>query len=241
MLNQTAQLKSKDVNNFSLLYFININVGKIASVKKIIELHLFKQTRITKNMSLLTVSEKKLILDQNYKKNNNSQAFNEITTDYLYVPTNTFYENNGTFINTEGLFKRATKIIYRNKKKSDWHVLRKIISYFKNEFVFFNKKDNRSLFFNLKKVYRFKNYIDFSCSPVKKLTQISSLLNNKNKVFLLNSSKLRFKTKVTKLKVTKLKYSINDFFNSNKDQYSSNSMVLACCSKQIKDQATNFF
>jgi hypothetical protein len=45
--------------------------------------------------------------------------FNKITTDYLHVPTNTFYENNGTFISTEGLFKKATKIIYRNKRKSD--------------------------------------------------------------------------------------------------------------------------
>jgi hypothetical protein len=50
MLNQTAQLRFKDVNNFSLLYLININVGKIANIKKVIELHLLNQT-FTKNIS----------------------------------------------------------------------------------------------------------------------------------------------------------------------------------------------
>jgi hypothetical protein len=120
-------------------------------------------------------------------------------------------------------------------------VLRKIINYFKNKLTFFNTRDNQSLLFNLKKVYDFKNYIDFSYYPIKKLTQIGFLLNNRNKVFSLSNSKWHFKTKTTKLKVTKLKYCINDFFDNNKDQYSSSSIVLACCSKQIKYQATNFF
>jgi NADH dehydrogenase/NADH:ubiquinone oxidoreductase subunit G len=172
MLNQTAQLRLKDLNNFSLIYFININVSKIASIKKRVELHLFKQAS-TKSRSSLIVSEKRLILDQNYEKKNNLQQFNRTTTDYLYVPTNTFYENSGTFINTEGFFKKVTKIIYRNKIKSDWHILRKIVHYFKNQLIFFNRKDNQSLFFNLKKVRDFKTYVDFNYYPIKKLTQIS--------------------------------------------------------------------
>lgn len=238
MLNQTAQLRLKDLNNFSLIYFININVSKIAGIKKLIELHLFKQASARSTSSLM-VSEKRLVLDQNYEKKNNLQQLNE--ADYLYVPTNTFYENTGTFINTEGFFKKVTKIIYRNKMKSDWHILRKIVHYFKNKLIFFNRKDNQSLFFNLKKVYDFKTYVDLNYYPIKKLTQISFLLNNKNKAFLLSNSKRHFKIKVTKLKVTKLKYCINDFFNSNKDQYSLSSIVLACCSKQTKYQSTNFF
>lgn len=240
MLNQTARLRLKDLNNFSLIYFININISKIASIKKIIELHLFKQMS-TKSTSFSTVAEKKLVLDQNYQENNNLPLFSQITTDYLYIPTSTFYENSGTFVNTEGLFRRVTKLIHRNKIKSDWHILRKIINSFKDKLIFFNKKDNQSLSFNLKKVYYFKTYVDFSYYPIKKLTQISFLLSNKNKVFSLSNLKRPFKIKTTKLKITKLRYFINDFFNSNKDQYSSNSTVLACCSKQVKYQATNFF
>jgi NADH dehydrogenase/NADH:ubiquinone oxidoreductase subunit G len=236
MLNQTAKFKFKDLNNFSSIYFINININNVGNIKKIMELYLFKQIFINK---IFKFSNKKLILDQNYKQNNNLQFSNKITIDYLYVPANTFYENSGTFINTEGFLKKTTKIIYKNKTKSNWHILRKIIHYFNNKLIFFNVKDNQNIFFNLKKFYNFKNYINFNYCPIKKLTHLSCLLSNKNKVFIINSK--NFKINVTKFKNTKLKYCLNNFFNSSKDKYSSNSIVLAGCSKQIKYQSTNFF
>lgn len=240
MLNQTAKLTSKNLNNFSLIYFININVGYIGYIKKIIELNLFNQTCIN-NLDCLTFFNKTLILDQNYIKNNNLQLSNKVKADYLHIPINTFYENNSTFINTEGFIKKTNKIIYKNKIKSNWHILRKLINYFKNKLIFLNRKDNQSIFVNLKKFYNFKNYINFSYCPIKKLAYLSCLLTNKNKVFIISNFKLYFKTKVTKFKVTKLKYCLNDFFNSHQDQYSQHSVLLASCSKQIKFQITNFF
>jgi hypothetical protein len=240
MLNQTTKLAYKDLNNFSLIYFININVSKIGHIKKIIELHLFKQSFIN-NVNCLKFSDKILILDQNYIKNNNLKLANKIRADYLHAPINTFYENSGTFINTEGFVKKTNKIIYKNKIKSNWHILRKLMNYFKNKLVFLNKKDNQSIFVNLKKFYNFKNYINFIYCPIKKLTYLSCLLTNKNKAFIISNSKLHFKAKVMKFKVTKIKYCLNDFFNSHKDQYSSNSNILAGCSRQIKSQITNFF
>lgn len=119
MLNQTTKLTVTDLNNFSLIYFINVNVCKINHIKKIVELHLFKQQIFINKLDCLKFSDKKLILDQNYKKDINLQLSNKIRADYLYVPTNTFYENNNTFINTEGFVKKTNKIIYKQKIKSN--------------------------------------------------------------------------------------------------------------------------
>jgi hypothetical protein len=44
-----------------------------------------------------------------------------------------------------------------------------------------------------------------------------------------------------KFKFIKLKYWLDDFFNTNKDKYSQNSTTLTSCSKLIKYEITNFF
>ena len=118
MLNQTAKLTYKNLNNFSLIYFININVSQVSFIKKIIELNLFKHTCIN-NLGCLRFLDRTLVLDQNYIKNNNLQLSNKIKADYLHIPINTFFENNFTFINTEGFVKKTNKIIYKNKIKSN--------------------------------------------------------------------------------------------------------------------------
>ena len=113
MLNRTKKLKLKDLNNFSSIYFLNAKVNKIANFKRIIELQLF-QKEIFENKR----PEKKFILDQNYKKENNLQFSIKTITDYFYIPAQTFYENEETFINTKGHVKRTTKIISKNKSKN---------------------------------------------------------------------------------------------------------------------------
>ena len=43
-----------------------------------------------------------------------------------------FFESNGTFINTEGCFKKVVKFLPSVKQsKEDWQILRKIFSYSK--------------------------------------------------------------------------------------------------------------
>ena len=232
---QVKKLKLRDLDNFSSIYFLNTNVNKIGNFKKITELQLFKK-EIFKNK----LSEKKFVLDQNYKKNNNVQFSVKTITDYFYILTTTFYENERTFINTTGFIKTTTKIISKNKSKNIWQILRKIIKYLKREITFFNKRDNQTLFFNSKKLYNFKNYINFQYYPTKKITTLSFYLSIKNKIFKIRKFHSCFKVKSKKLITTKLKYWMNDFFNSSKDQYSTNSYILINCSKQIKHQTTNF-
>lgn len=42
-----------------------------------------------------------------------------ILKKYVYIPQNTFYENEQTFINVEGFVKRTVKLVKRQSTKSD--------------------------------------------------------------------------------------------------------------------------
>jgi len=231
---QNTKFKLKDLNNFSCIYFLNVTTNKLASFKKIIELQLIIST-------LFNTVENKLFLDHNYKINNNLTLSNNILTDYLYIPNNTFYENEETYINTKGFIKRTTKIISKNNIKNNWQILRKILKYFKTKLICFNKKNNRILFFNSNKLYNFKNFINFQYYPIKKITNLGYYLNIKNKTFIMNKIKLNFKIKSKKFNTTKLKYYLNGFFNNNKDKFTQNSVVLNNCYINEKYNSTNFF
>ena len=39
-----------------------------------------------------------------------------------------FYENEETFINTEGLIKRTSKLIFKKETKNNWQILRKFLN-----------------------------------------------------------------------------------------------------------------
>jgi hypothetical protein len=53
---------------------------------------------------------------------------------YNQIMTNTFiyqqlcFENNETFISTEGLIKRTTKLVSKGKVKNNWQILRKCLN-----------------------------------------------------------------------------------------------------------------
>lgn len=100
----------KDLSNFSSLYFLNVTTNNFSNLKKITELKLLKS---------LTFSKKKIFLDQNYKINSNKDFSKKTTENYLFVPTSTFYENEETYINTEGFIKRTAKLIFKKKTRNN--------------------------------------------------------------------------------------------------------------------------
>lgn len=237
VINSIKKFNLKDLSNSSSIFFLNVSVNKIAYFKKIIELQLLFQkdtSGISKNLI-----ENKLILDQHYKTKNNLQISNKMLTDYIHIPTQNFFQSQGTFINTEGFIKKTIQIISQKKIKSNWKILRKFLKLVKNKLVFFNKKDNELLQFNINKFYSFKNFISFQYYPIKKITNLGLYLNTKHNKFIINRSFLKKKSK--KFINTKLKYWLDDFFNCNKDKYSQNSSILINCSRHIKNQTTNFF
>jgi two-component SAPR family response regulator len=57
--------------------------------------------------------------------------YNQVYDKYFYLPTTMFYDNE-TFISTEGLIKRTTKLF--QLEKNNWQILRKNVLIFKDEF-----------------------------------------------------------------------------------------------------------
>ena len=92
------KLNFSDLNNFNTLYFIQVTIS--SNLKKIAELKLLKLLP-TKTFYL----KKRLLIEHNYKVNNNFKFLDKISRNYLYLPSAAFFKDNGTFINTEGSIK----------------------------------------------------------------------------------------------------------------------------------------
>lgn len=129
---------------------------------------------------------------------------NGILKDYIYVHNGTFYENEETFVNTEGFIKRTTKLIQRKQTKNCWQILRKILHYCKINLVNLTLKDNQIFFFNSKKFYNFKNFLAIQYYAVQNITKSSFYLTVVNKTMILTL--FYFKSKTKKVLSTKLKH-----------------------------------
>lgn len=252
-LNSFSFITFKDILSFSSIYVINVTINKLVNLKtKFIETKLLNFVKFNKD-----IFAKKLFVDHTFVEKNNinfwSTAFKNFKLNsklvkfksYLYFPSNTFFEDNETFINTEGLIKRTTKLVFKQNKsitKSNWQFIRKFIKYAKNTAIHLNNnKQNNFIYFNSKNQYNFKNFINFQFFATQSLTYLNFYLNIKNSPFFLYKKNSPFKTNVTKLYNTKFKYWLDDYFNGNKDNYCNNSIVLAECSKLLRANSTAFF
>merc|ERR1712151_1255037 len=108
--------------------------------------------------------------------------------NFLYLPIDTLFENNETFINTEGLVKKTTKLIFRKKTKNNWQLIRRFIRNTNLLVSATNLKDNQLISFNSKNLYNFKNFISFQFYAVQNLTNFNFYLNNKNFQFYIYKS-----------------------------------------------------
>lgn len=235
-LSNIENISSIDYNSSKICYFISVNLSNNVSFKKIIEYKLL-------NYLLSNLISVKTVLDQNYELNSNLKFFSqrEDTFSYTHLITTTLFENEETFISTEGLFKRTTKIIKKNPSKSHWQLFRRLFKLLKNKFISFNKKDNNLIFFNLNKYINYKNYFHFQFIASKKLSVLTYTIIQKTNSFFLFNNKLNFKKIKIRIKNTKLIYWLNDFFTGSKDEYSRNSKTLAQISNSFRQTETNFF
>ena len=233
-------INAKDLESFFCLHFINVTPSVIPNVKQLLELETMNYNKISKFRSNC------VIINQNNNDFNQSTCLklNENNHKYyFYLPNNLFLEDNETFINTQGLIKRTTKMInYKKQAKKNWQIIRKL--YFQLEFVkqVTNQKDINLLSFKHENVFNHKNYVHFQYQAVKSLTSLSFYLNKGTK--LLKPGNLIQSVKSNKVKIlnTKLKNWLDDFFvMEGKDFYSYNSSVLINCSRIHRINSTNFF
>jgi NADH dehydrogenase/NADH:ubiquinone oxidoreductase subunit G len=243
-LAQFSPLTPKDIVNFSSVFFLNVTINNIVNLKKITESKLLNFS-LTSNKQL---NINKPFLDQNSHINNNLTFYNQKYTfenqtfqKYLYLPTSMFFENNETFINTEGLIKKTTKLLSKNKTKNSWQILRKFLTSFKKDLTSLKRQDNNLVFFNATKTANFRNFTSFQFCATQSLNNLNYYLNTKTQPFLLYQINSNYKQKSIKVFSTKLKYWLDDFFSGGKDEYSQNSLILINCSKMLRTGSTNFF
>jgi hypothetical protein len=229
----------QDLTDFSVLYFLNTNFSTVTNLKQITEFKLLN-SKVVKNNEI-----KSMFLDQSWMPKQNLQLHNKSYLSknnsvlYSSLPVSLFYENEETFINTEGLVKRTVKLIFKKKNKNNWQLLRKFFKHLKTNLNFLDSKQNQIIFFNSKEKNLFRNFIYFQYQATQSLVNLNFYLLVKTQPFSLTKNK--FKTKNLKFINTKLKYWLDDFYSGGRDEYSQNSLVLTNCSKILRQQSTNFF
>ena len=229
----------ENFTSFFGLYYINVSLSSTANVKKLIELHLLN---IFTSQSLTT---QKIFVDQNVHSFNKlvfNKLENKLCNSYFYLPSNLFLEDNETYINTQGLIKRTTKLLHFKKdSKTNWQITRKFYANTKSLVFLNNVKDNNLISFDCVNSFNFKNYMNFQFYAVQTLTSLSFYLTKQNSP-LFKSFKPAIKSPKVKVLNTKVKSWLDDFFNGNgKDFFSYNSSILVNCSKITRSSSTNFF
>jgi hypothetical protein len=236
-------LKNKDFDEFSSFYFINVNAQNVPSLKKITEAKLlgFRTSNLKKQPHI-----ERPFLDHNTHIRNNETLHQKSIQQtnpgaYTFLPVKMFYENEETFINTEGLIKRTNKLVTRGKTREGWKLLRNLLKNFKNQHTSLNDKNNQMLSFNAKKPSGFMSFVNFHHCAIEKLDSLTLPLATQNQPFYIHKTNTVFKQKPLKIVNSKLKYWLDDFFTGGKDEYSQNSLVLSNSSKILRTQSTNFF
>jgi len=238
--NKILPLSADDFSNFFGVYYVNVSLFSIPNVKKITELHLLNSFQ--SNSSI----KEKVFIDQNVKpanKSSYSRLEGKIFNNYFHLPSNLFFEDNETYLNTQGLVKRATKMIHFKKDaKTNWQITRKFYSKAKSMMFFNNTRDGRLLNFDSINSFNFKNYVNFQFYAVQILSSLSFYLMKQNSTAIKSYKFSSVKPRKVKVLETKLKNWLDDFFNSNgKDSFSYNSSSLVNCSKTMRSSTTNFF
>ena len=236
LLSLFAFLNIKDLLNFNSIYLINVTLVNIKNLKNLTRFKLIDFVNLT------NYSRKSLIIGQNYcndMQNNLLDKFfsgNGEFKKYLFLPGNPFFENHEMFVNTMGVIKRTTKLIFNNKTKSDWQLIRK----FSKKLEYPDIKVKKIIFKN-ESHYDFKNFINFQYHATQSITDLNFYLNVKNNPFVIFKTFFSFKVNSMKVFNTKIKYWLDDFFNGGKDNFCHNSLALTNCSENVRLQTTNFF
>ena len=231
-------ITEKDLKNSSGLYFIRISTTA-SKIKKLINLKIGQILNSTDN------SYNKSIITQDIKQNNElSNLFENIYNkfNYTHLPTNMFFENSGSYLNTEGIFKKSVKLVSTSQNiKDDWSILRKLML-FSKQITFLNDVDsNNKLEFNYNNIYHFKNFINILFLANINLINIKFQTINYKKNNSFNFDKLKFRSSTEKAYNTLLKRLIDDFYVNEYDSYSQISPTMVKCSIGLRSEQITFY
>ena len=182
-----SPLKKKDFNEFNAFYFINVDTQSVSSLKKITEAKLLNYSAFS---TANQYDIRQLFFDQNSQVKTNqvfAQQLLKSRTDkkYTFLPVKMFYENKETFVNTEGLFKKTRKLLTRRQTRDGWKLLRNLLHNFRNQYGFFNPKDNYILSFTTTTQNNFTNFINLHYIAIEKLSNSMNSATQQNQPFFM--------------------------------------------------------
>ena len=235
LLNNFKTLTNTDINNSNGIYFLNAKPSSSNNLNKLLDLKILNYFVNTNkrpffcfehNNSISTNVPKKFLLNQS--------CYN-----YINLPNNVFFESSGTFLNTEGYFKKVVKFLPSYKQtKEDWQILRKLFSYSKKINYTSNHKLNTLIHFNNNTFNNYKNFINFLYYANKFYLSNNQLNNNLTRKIKTNIPKIKFSK--TKINLTNVKLWIKDFYIGGSDCYSNKSVTMINCSNLYKSQQNTF-
>ncbi len=231
-LNNFKTLSENDLNSSNGLYFLNTS-SQTANLLKIINIKLLKYVESTNSLPKFCFEQNNGLMTSVLKTLKSQYKI----YNYLNLPNNVFFESNGTYLNTEGVFKKTVKFISTNKQtKEDWQIVRKIFSCSKKINFSNNYKYNSLISFNNNNLNSFKSFTGF-------LYMATNTIENNANARLTGSVSdynldLAESIQQKKLKIfsTKLKIWINDFYLGGKDLYSKQSSTMINCSKALRSE-----
>lgn len=224
-LNKLTIFSEKDLNNFNILYLLNIKYNYINEyISKYLELKLL--TSINK-LNLI-------VLEQNFMVENNRKSIK------LYSK-NFFESENNLFFNTEGKFKSSNKIImsqFLEAKNSQFII--KTLNLYLNKIKYFYNKHNQMSRQLCYLPYLLNNILNLIYLPSNYITTLKwNYSNNQICSFSIKSS-TTYKKKKLKIFTTKLFLWLEDYYINGKDLYSTFSIVMLQCSNTYRKETTNF-
>ena len=234
-LDNFKKLSLSDISNSLGLYCLNVNKMS-ANLKKILELKLL-------NYSNSDYFLPKILIEQNngfVNKFVNSNKKNLNCSSYLNIPNNSFFESNGTYLNTEGIIKKNVKFLSSIKQsKDDWQIIRKLFSCSNKLNFLSNEKWNNILNYNSNNFFQYKCYLNFIFFANNSLTS-QNLFSKSLNFYRVKTLKNSYKISRKKIFKTPVKLWLDDFYLGGKDSYSQHSITMINCSKSLRKTKTNF-
>jgi NADH-quinone oxidoreductase chain G len=240
-LNNYKSLSLSDLSNSYGLFILNTSLNDL-KLKKILNLKLLNYS-FNKEWKSNDKFYPKMLIEQNngiLNKNLTPYISTYNVYNYLNLPNTTFFESTGTYLNTEGIFKKNFKFISTKKQtKEDWQIIRKIFSYSKKINFLTNTKNNNQIHFNIKTHKKYINFINFLYYTNNNLNLYKHNTNVQisGKTVILNK---QFKLQKNKIFKTKFKLWLTDFYLNGKDYYSKYSITMINCSNLYRKEKTNF-
>jgi len=231
-LSKNYWLKTKDLNQFCGIFFINYS---ICILNKFIELKLLNYLKTSSNLNKTFI---------HLNSNANSKFYSNLNSkyniyNYFYLPNSVFFEISGTYLNVQGIFKKSIKMLPLTQNiKNDWQILRKLNNHIKNLTFISNPLFNLRINFNSKTLYFFKNYINY--------LNYSNYIISPKAFYLLTKTKFynfkNFKFYNAKIKAYNFKFRnlINDFYLNDFDLSSNFSVTMIECSYSLRLAKLNF-